>query len=425
MGGEAEFSARLILPLCLVVGVLVRIAVILGILVDPVSDAAWYFTRASELAQGLGYQERGYPTAYWPVGYPAFLSGLFGLFGPSVLAAQVANVVLWAGTLVLLHDVVHRLTGRLAAANLVALVYSIHLNAVGYSALLLTEPLYTFLLMLCGWAAVALRGWRATVVCGVLLGLLTLIKAQTWPFGMLWAGAILLFGKTESVVKRVGCAGLLAALMFVVVLPWSMRNLQVFGSFVLVSTNGGISLAVANHPNSDGSDAWASNPFRQQIGQSVADQVGADLRAKEITWRWIRENPVSFLNLAPRKFFWAVLPDGESEWGFQAGYKDYERHRTAFRSVRWVNQLIYLGMLGTSLVMVFWLLLGRHLWCVTWRPYLLFSAAYVGMFLAVTFVFNGQSRYHYPLVPLMCAWIGMGWSQWRGGSEPDRTTRAA
>ena len=42
------------------------------LLVDvvPTSDAAWYFGRAAELAAGLGYLDKGEPTAFWPPGWP-------------------------------------------------------------------------------------------------------------------------------------------------------------------------------------------------------------------------------------------------------------------------------------------------------------------------------------------------------------------
>ncbi len=412
-GFRSVLTSWLTLPLCIVVGVLARFALIILIPVDPVSDADWYFHRAGELAAGLGYQEDGLFTAYWPVGYPAFLAGLFKVFGPSVLVAQIANVAFWAATLFLLHDIVRRISARIEPANLAAITYSVYLNAVGYSALLLTETLFTFLLLLCCWAAVARRGWGSAVICGVVLGLMTLVKAQTWLFGLAWAGAIVFLGIGVDLKQRIARAALMVVLMFAVVLPWSLRNLEVFGSFVLVSTNGGISFAVGNHPNGDGKDAWESSPYREQIGKSVADQIGSDRRAKEITWRWIRQNPIDFLKLAPSKFYWAILPDGESEWGFQEGYPDYERHRVAFRTARWANQLFYFALLGATLGGIVWMALRRDIWATSKRPLLLFSAAYLATFAAVTFVFNGQSRYHYPMVPLMCGWVALAWWSWR------------
>lgn len=418
-GGFGDFvSSPWILPALLLIGTGVRLAVILLIPVEPMSDALWYFNRAQDLAAGRGYQEGGHPTAYWPVGYPGFLAGLFAVFGSKVIVAQIANVVLWAGTLIVLHRIVSQISGRAAAGNLAAILYSLHLNAVGYSALLLTEQLYTFLLLLSLWTAVVLKGRGGSIALGLVLGAMTLVKAQTWLFGIAWAVLFLMLGNERRLSARFVSAALMALLMFTVVLPWSVRNTNVLGSFVLVSTNGGLSFAVGNHPNGTGTDAWEANPFRAEIGQSVADQVAADRRAKEITWRWIRENPGDFLALAPKKFYWALVPDGESEWGFQSGFDGYEEKRKAFRLVRWVNQLIYFTLAASCLLGVWALFAGGRVWREEYRAILLASVAYLSVFAAITFMFNGQSRYHYPIVPLMCAWAAIAWWQRLSSAAP-------
>lgn len=245
-------------------------------------------------------------------------------------------------------------------------------------------------------------GWRSTLPMGVLLGLMTLVKAQTWLFALAWAALVVLLVPTRRWPHAIRLA-VVILVMFLTVLPWSIRNLNTFGTFVLVSTNGGTSLAVANHKNSTGTDAWTSHPDRAYIAQSVQDQIGADRRAREVTWRWIRENPGAFLALAPRKFWWALVPDGESEWGYQSGYAQYDRHLLAFRITRWINQGVYFLLAALSLWST-WRLLRHHF--PTVRSHILplgLPAGYIAMFLAVTFVFNGQSRYHFPLMPMLCA----------------------
>lgn len=400
-------DSQRILPLCIVVGLLIRIAIVVFVPVQPASDAGWYFARAVELGSGLGYQEDGYPTAYWPVGYPAFLAIVFDAFGSSVAVGQFANVVLWAVTLYLLHATVRKASDSIRAANLGVLLYSVHLNAVGYTALLLTETLFVCGLVLAWRLSLELvRGkWWLVVALGVLLGLMTLVKAQTWLFAVAWAVLAILFSKSDR-PARLGRFTAVVVIMFATVLPWSLRNLHTFGTFVLVSTNGGAALAVGNHPKGNGTDAWEASPFREYIGQSVRDQIGAERRAKEVSWRWIRENPLDFLALAPKKFWWALVPDGESEWGFQSGYENYERYRVVFRSLRWVNQFIYLALAALAVFSI-WRLLRNH-WTYL-RDHVIaigFVAGYLAMFCAVTFVFNGQSRYHFPLVSLLCGLIG-------------------
>src|SRR5512135_1983001 len=85
---------RRFIPVCFAVYTLLRLALVMLIPVTPSSDGAWYFESAMDLAAGLGYTEHGVPTAFWPPGYPLFLSLVFRIFGPYLLAAQMANVVL-------------------------------------------------------------------------------------------------------------------------------------------------------------------------------------------------------------------------------------------------------------------------------------------------------------------------------------------
>lgn len=397
----ASFRSPHILPVCLLLGIAARLAVVLLVPVEPVSDAAWYFNRAREIANGNGYQEAGYPTAFWPIGYPALLSSIYWILGPSVVAGQLLNVACWTLCLLLLYGTTRRITGSLAAANIAVLLYSLHLNSLAYSALLLTECVYTALLVGCAWCIVAFRGWPRTISCGVILGLLTLVKAQTWLFGSCLAFVVAAIDRDKSRRTRALQAAAVVIAMFSLVLPWSARNYRVLGEFVLVSTNGGIAFAVGNHPNSNGSDAWLTNPFREEIGQSVADQLGVDRRAKELTWRWIRANPGAFASLIPKKLYWAFLPDGEGEWGFQAGYKAYDTHRSVIRSIRWTNQVYYLALLVATLAAALWLFKRWKTLSPSAKYFLAFAGTYLLVLTVQTIIFNGQSRYHFPLVPVM------------------------
>lgn len=403
----AWFDSPLVLPICLAVGVLMRLALVMLMEVRPHSDAGWYFSRASELAAGLGYQEGGSPTAFWPVGYPAFLAGLFTIFGTSVRVGQLANIVLWALTLWMLHRTVLAFSARQRAANLAVLCYCLHLNAVGYTGLLLTETLFVTLLVAAWWLSTELRhrDWRAAIPLGVLLGLMTLIKAQTWVFALIWAGIVVALSRSSRRLQAMRM-GIVVLTLFATVAPWSLRNLDALGSFVLVSTNGGVSLAASNHARGNGSDSWSSHPERDYIGQSVRDQVGADRRAREVTWRWIRDNPTQFLALAPRKFWWALVPDGESEWGYQAGFERYDQYWLIFRTLRWINQLGYCLLAGLVLWSAWRLLFPHRLRAREQILPLAMVGAYGAMFLAITFVFNGQSRYHFPLIALACGVCG-------------------
>jgi 4-amino-4-deoxy-L-arabinose transferase-like glycosyltransferase len=154
--------------------------------VEPTSDAAWYFSRAAMLADGRGYLgDHGAPTAYWPPGWPLALSLVFRLSGPSIWAVGLFNLALaaLAGWLTL---ALGRQLGGEAVGRLALLLWAVYPNAVLYVPLALTEVFYTTLLLALCWIVVARQdagatrgGWGWTLLAGLVLGLATLVKAQS------------------------------------------------------------------------------------------------------------------------------------------------------------------------------------------------------------------------------------------------------
>src|SRR6266446_152016 len=80
-------------PACVMLGIVVRLLWIVLVNPEQIYDCRWYLRRAITMANGGGYSFEGTPTAYWPVGYPAFLAAQFWLFGPSEFLAKVVNIL--------------------------------------------------------------------------------------------------------------------------------------------------------------------------------------------------------------------------------------------------------------------------------------------------------------------------------------------
>ena len=59
---------------------------------QPTSDSYVYVTTARALAQGHGYSYNGHPTAFFPIGWPAFIAALY-----LVSRSYSFAMVLWAG----------------------------------------------------------------------------------------------------------------------------------------------------------------------------------------------------------------------------------------------------------------------------------------------------------------------------------------
>jgi hypothetical protein len=94
---------HLFIPICLLLGVFLRILWIWLVNPGQVSDFVWFENRAESIASGQGYAVNGIPTAYWPVGYPGFLGLVFRVFWPSVIFAKLINIAFYMATIVLTY----------------------------------------------------------------------------------------------------------------------------------------------------------------------------------------------------------------------------------------------------------------------------------------------------------------------------------
>ena len=408
--GSMTRDYRALLWSALVVMIISRLALILLIEVEPTSDMGWYYQRAIGLFETGQYQENGVPTAFWPVGYPAFLAGVMVLGGPSVLTAQLANLALSVIGALLLYGLCIRNFGSPRIATVAVCLLAAYPNHMGYSLGLYTEPLYTALLLLVWMLTKPDARISSIVVAGVVAGLATLVKAQMLLLAPLLIFILSMRGWTQrDVIIALRNAMLASAVMVVTIAPWTLRNYQVLGAFIPVSTNGGMSLLAGNNPSMTfdlRTDYNDSDPIFFFFYFSVVDQVAADQRAREAAWRWISENPMKFVSLMPKKLIRLWLPDGESEWNLQRGFANYEKWQREIRTARVINQIYY-----SLLLAGFIFALTR---CVRLRePQTLAIPLAILYFTMLSLVFSGQSRYHAPLMPLViiyAAWT-LAWTR--------------
>lgn len=411
-GATAVFSFRILdshyfIPVCFLFFVALRAAPIFFLPVEMDSDSSWFLGRGLSIASGEGYSEDGYPTAYWPVGYPGFLGVLFYLFGQDQFAGQMANLLMAAGTFFLQLELTRRIFRSEAAARLGVLLLTIYPNNIAYTSFLLTEIYFTFLLLLAVYLYIARRGWMWVLVSGLIFGLAALTKPQI----VFLPGLLVLFRifgpKSETNLHEDIVKGLaIYVIMAAVLVPWAVRNTQVFGEVVLISTNGGATLLTGNNPSADGSYV-ENDPLVGQRNFSVRDQVGADRRAKELALAWIRENPGRFAELVPLKIWHLWAKNGEAEWAYQAGYQHYQQYQPIFRSVRWINQIFYSLLLAGSVAAL--VLLVKNGRSVAW-PWVLFGYCLMIYLTLISVVFSGQARFHFPAMPwviMYAAWAAV------------------
>jgi 4-amino-4-deoxy-L-arabinose transferase-like glycosyltransferase len=371
----------------------------------PWSDADWYHRRAIELAQGLGYNSGERPTAYFPIGYPGFLAGLFLIFPSTQTTVALANAALGVATVAASLALYRELGLSQITSRIAALLVALCPTLVLYASLEMSETLFTFLLVLASYQLlVSRRKVWASVTAGLLFGAATLVRSQVLllPAAML---CLLLLMRRDAVRRVAQSGAILYLALACVVLPWTLRNWIVLGIPALVSTNDGANLLLGNHPTQRwGSGDPVTPPIAADLegvryteGHPPADEAAWDRRVRARAWTYIRQDPVHSLLLAPRKLQRHFSVDTQI-------FDQNERQaRAAGDDITWL-----MPVLGPVQTVWHETMLGLFLLALCYavpRPDLrwpiLFCALPAAYFAALSAVFFGEARYNFPALPFL------------------------
>jgi len=283
----------------IVAGVAARVAWVLLFPAAFTSDGRAYYDLAVRLAHGLTFQTPKGEWVAWPPGYPFLLLVHFKLLGIGSLAVTVANLLLYAGSLVVVDGLARRFS--VGIARLSTLILALWPNLIASAGVASKEMVIVFLLpatLLLYLLALpqSTRPERRALsfAAGLVLGYAILTQpALTLLAGVFFVFEVLLRAPVLRAVTRLA---LLALGMAIVILPWTWRNYQVLGTPVLVSANGGSVFYRANNPLATG--GWIQHGERRLTGY---DELTADRLGYQWGKEWIRANPDKFLLLALRK----------------------------------------------------------------------------------------------------------------------------
>jgi hypothetical protein len=112
-----------------------------------------------------------------------------------------------------------------------------------------------------------------------------------------------------------------------VVAPWTARNARVYGRFILIASEGGVTFWTGNHPLSRGEGDLAANPelkraeleFRRSHPGLTAEEL-EPLYYRDTLDR-IAAHPIWWLGLLAKKAFYTVVPAGPSYALHSARYR--------------------------------------------------------------------------------------------------------
>jgi len=269
---------------------------------------------ASALVAGWGFSSpyANVPiaaTAQQPPLYPLILAGIFRVFGAytvsSAWAAVALNIAASALTAVLLYhagNLYFNKTVGLVAAWVWALPWMY--GALAFSTSLSNPYLaalgLTGLLLLLPRVLKAGRGWFGL---GIYAGLLVLLQATFLAVVACYA-IWLAFSKARSPKMLVGLAGL-----FLMLVPWTIRNYVQLGRVVPIRDNFGLELWLGNRPGMQGTvDYHGDFPDHDPSSYARLGELRFMDAKLEEAKEFIASDPISFYKRCLRRSieFWYI-----------------------------------------------------------------------------------------------------------------------
>lgn len=338
----------------------------------------------------------------------------------SIAPAIAVNIALSLALIGLVAAITRRLAGE-RAALLAALIMAVLPAWIFYPQLVLSETLFTTLLVWAIWWAVrapAERAGRHWLMIGGLLGLAALCRSTALTLlPLFWLMAAFQIRRVRPAIA----AALLSTLALgAVVAPWTLRNIVVHGGAILVDTAGAYTL-------------WQDNTTlpRAEVKQIVLGYPGPAERqafASAAARAEITGDPGRFALNAVRRVARAPLPEPAT------GYRDDWLRAYPNGAMLWAE------LYGLGSVISYALLAPLALWggLVLWRrggrterAFALLVGGLAAHYLFQTATTHYSQRFLVPLFPLFAALAALplaGWrAEWRGlvGSWAGRAVIAA
>jgi 4-amino-4-deoxy-L-arabinose transferase-like glycosyltransferase len=373
---------------------------------EPAWDGVLYERGGQAIGRGMGYVTYMFvqrssdtvPTAFYPVGYPAFLGLVYRLFGESRTALHGSGVLVSALSVALAHRVAHRVRPGIPA--LLAGLFAAALpGSVLFSSSAMTEPLFGALLAVALWALArdprgAPTAWL--VVAGLSLSLATYVRPQALLVAPVLAA--LARPKDSSLASRARAAVIVTLFTALPVLPWTARNCRSIDGCAFVSTNGGSNLAIGAVPRANGRylALTADDGCRGVVGETARDRCW-----RAVARESIRRDPVRWLALGAVKLdhtlSYEAFPVGYLREARALPFDDAREQRWRRAITRPWRAFLLLALLALVPFA------GRS----KLPPAAIAATAATLIVLATHVVFFGGDRYHLALVPWLVPLVAL------------------
>jgi Dolichyl-phosphate-mannose-protein mannosyltransferase len=350
---------------------------------------------ARSIAQGYGFSsptdlDSG-PSAWTAPVYPYILAGVFKVFGiytPAsawmILAFNSVFAALTCWTIFLISSRIY----RNAVALWAAWTWAVFPYLIYWPVRVVWEASFsTFLLTLALWLTIRMvdsqlpkpRDW---IVFGLLWGLIALTNTALiilLPFFLAW-----MMRQLPTSSQRLSGTAICVGVFALCLVPWTVRNYEAFGRFILIRDNLPLELYEANNNTSSG--LWTRNehpgndPATMRRFQELGEIRFMDEAKRELQ-EFVHEHPEKVLVFTLERvwYFWAAPPQATVVTGYD------------FRIVRHAQFFLAAVFAFAGLFLTF-RRRNRYRWLLA--PFLL-------IYPLPYYLVNPFPRYKHPIEPVM------------------------
>lgn len=331
------------------VAVLLRVgvAVYLGDTTPAGKDETSYAVLAERLATGHGYSfpiawypfaEAGAPTSHWSFLYTGLAAAVFAAVGAHPLVLRLVQAVICG---LLMPWLAYRLTRRIfpqsdrqrALPLLAALLAAVYAYFVLYGAMVQTEAFFICVVLWSLERSLSLDArlvdpqrprvvWSALLV-GLSLGAATLLRQSILPWVPVLFLWLLFTGRRARRLRgALGSVALAAAVLALCIAPFTLRNLRVYGDFLLLNSNSGYAMYSAQHTmHGTHFQAYAAAPLPPELAGKGLNEAQWDRALMQRGVGFVLADPGRYLLLSLSRVadYFEFWPTADSSLLFNAG----------------------------------------------------------------------------------------------------------
>lgn len=214
-------------------------------------------------------------------GYPAFLAGIYTIFGQSSSAVFAAQVLLSMGSLILTVTAMALLRIHAAAIVAASVLAALYPGFVYNLDRMLSETLFVFLSLAFVVLLIKYRlsgSFWAVAIAAVTIGAAIQVRSQALPFAPLGLSFAMAFG-AGTLQRRAAHGAIFTLLVVATMLPWLAYTYSYFGELTLLPIGG------------EGAMVWGAVPYyldmQSTLGKTAAEVMGENAAANPaVYWNW-------------------------------------------------------------------------------------------------------------------------------------------